>query len=592
LFLMNSFFFSIDNRWLLDIRFRVHAIGFRSSSFLFHSKAFSVFFRGQMNYYVIHRATLLLLAALLTCTWANATAVAFLQRQGCTLIDGGSPAAASVRLIVPVHVMASPAVTDMAFNLIASMAATSSTLVIPNSFIQAFAGSVDPNVRWAVQPAVCIYHTADPRQQGRAAFFEALQTKMRLVTDMVLQAHRGGSRVWCDPNSRSLNCVVLLDRIVFMDADTQVFPGWFDALVAPLLLLSNASAIPPQLSPPARKHEGGRVTNVSDAVRSLDAAVRGAVMRRSAQACVAGARIPLVPLYFQRERRGSPRDLVNTGVMLINAGAPGVVAVFLEANATFEPRKFGDQTAVQRVLRRWIDSGNDKRLIAKWGQLLMQEEREGANLLNICDPAVRGQLGWDDAVCGATAEGECPASALSRGVDYAVLSKHTVNAGTAEWQLRRLLIHHAHMGGGFKRDHLRKVLKALSTGPADLAEILNGSATTAAERVRHLCSDCSTLTGRMHAGCHGLGYCISRAGAMPTVDAALPTSGTPTTAAAANAPRERRSGGSFEDGDVDDVRRTSKDTMPSSSVISLWPVALVFAAALVVVAWRLVKRLR
>jgi hypothetical protein len=43
---------------------------------------------------------------------------------------------------------------------------------------------------------------------------------------------------------------------------------------------------------------------------------------------------------------------------------------------------------------------------------------------------------------------------------------------------------------------------------------------------------------------------------------------------------------------VDDVRRTSKDTMPSSSVISLWPVALVFAAALVVVAWRLVKRLR
>ena len=100
-------------------------------------------------------------------------------------------------------------------------------------------------------------------------------------------------------------------------------------------------------------------------------------------------------------------------------------AIFLEANRTVERKKGGDQTAMQRILRWYVDA---PRISSKKSSSLLQK-----------------YFSKND---------EIEREKLENAFDYDVFEKHLVNAGVIDHQRNSVLIHHAHMSGGFKRENL------------------------------------------------------------------------------------------------------------------------------------------
>jgi hypothetical protein len=356
-------------------------------------------------------------------------------------------------------------------------------------------------------------HIARGDESAFGRYHDALRQKMRFVAATVLHAARSVAAAGSPRAAASRRW--LLDAVLFIDSDAQVLPGWLSQLVLPRLgfvahstdggegshgVASSAAALIASRrraaicalgSVDAHRRRARRHLGFS---RTAAGTVCGSDTANATQErCRAAFPRALETMYFQREARNphGPRDKVNTGVMLVSVASAAAVAVFLEANATFTPRKGGDQTAVQRVLRRFVDADRVGELVQRW-RAVLPPPLPGGHLAGFSGTGTSQDACSADAIIGLGSRSSAPC-VVSAGDDesavmYDVFDKRVVNAGQTDAQLTSLLVHHAHMSGAHKRDGLLRVFDALvlreragADSPALRRFLLDGNVTATCE---------------------------------------------------------------------------------------------------------------
>jgi hypothetical protein len=232
-------------------------------------------------------------------------------------------------------------------------------------------------------------------------------------------------------------------------------------------------------------------------------------------------------MYFQREAAANSksnnknnnrfvRDKINTGVFLVNLANSFSRVIFEEAKRIFEPKKGGDQTAIQRVLRWYVDdvfnnkNNNNKnkqqdgpnsameKLFQKHFEVLalqqqqqqrQQEKTDENTQLHLCSPVrlfgcegpsifssssisgfeLRKRILDTKLNCNLNLNNNSNSSKQNnnntmkqfqifiqnhKAFDYNVFEKQYVNAGVLDHQRKTLFIHHAHMSGQYKKENL------------------------------------------------------------------------------------------------------------------------------------------
>ncbi len=232
---------------------------------------------------------------------------------------------------------------------------------------------------------------------GSAAYYAALRAKHAAFTAIIEKAQEvaeAGAPLLAeeeepqgshtedsdDTHRRRRVRVALLSWALFLDADTQVFPGWVEYISS---LLRNSSVL---------AHCDANYGRSCDRITDRDAEIS---------------------VFFQRESR----KLINTGVALVRLSSPAALCLYRSALASFRPVQYGDQTALQRVLS-----------------------------------AVAQQGGW----CNTTTRGA--------RLHHYVFHKLRVNAAVLSPAL--LVIHHAHMSGKFKAQHLLRTAARMNASTA------------------------------------------------------------------------------------------------------------------------------
>ena len=145
---------------------------------------------------------------------------------------------------------------------------------------------------------------------GGGAYYRVLREKLTSMTNVVDTASSFGRP--------------MLQAVVFLDADVQVFAGWFSEVVR----MSGLSSMSPD-DVASRQQQARVLAKVPDSALGLDTR-------------------PGHGVYFQRESRKK----LNSGVIFAHAINPSVRQGFLLANVSFMPRDYGDQTALQRAVNK------------------------------------------------------------------------------------------------------------------------------------------------------------------------------------------------------------------------------------------------
>ena len=308
-------------------------------------------------------------------------------------VPEGRCVAVSVRRIaenvtmLPVHAFFTPAMSDLAENLVVSMirstvsdAASLDGIVVPCVQIMREDGAGTSEATF-----------------GSNDYYGLLRKKLSRTRDVIRRAALAG-RGEAHAGGR------VLPIVAFLDADSQVFSGWFERVILP---------------------SSGLRTWPTAIVRH--AMMEGVALSTSLALSPGDDTRPGHAMYFQRESR----KRLNSGVMIVHALHPDVPRVFDAAEAAFRPKAYGDQTALQIAVARF------------------RRKRDRCPTLSAAAVTVAGT----NANCG---------------LSYGMLNKSLVNAGLAEFQRDTVLIHHAHMSGRFKRENLRAVQAhhGVSVGPS------------------------------------------------------------------------------------------------------------------------------
>jgi hypothetical protein len=193
-------------------------------------------------------------------------------------------------------------VQDMAANLLESLVSATKPVVV--------------NSGTKLSPCVVLDRLDDPGGEANFAtknYYGVLRQKLDRYTRAITLA-----------NSLSDDDRIL-PIVVFLDADVQVFPSWFEEVVCRTAGLLNSSIE----SVLATQAQAPRLPPNGDSELGLDYR-------------------PGHAIYFQRESRKK----LNSGVIIAHARNPAVLELFHRANASYIAKGFGDQTALQRTLNR------------------------------------------------------------------------------------------------------------------------------------------------------------------------------------------------------------------------------------------------
>ena len=296
---------------------------------------------------------------------------------------------------------------------------------------------------------------------GSPAYYAALKAKHAVFTDIIDQSqktrqqqHRTAAAdedpavaeievIWTTPEhvpgsssshservlmeTRAKGTVSLLPWALFLDADTQVYKGWA-AYVSSLLHNTSVMA-----------HCGANYGPRCDA--------RGGIGQGE------GAEGANVSIFFQRESRKH----INTGVVLLRLTCPAVQCLYRQALTLFKPEAYGDQTALQRVL---------KDIRKHHGRCSMQSTTTTNSRNNNSQTRTGGAAAGDDddtrarkkrQVMMKTDEAleqlvQAPRDGTMPRLHQYVFHRLRVNAAILD--PGQLVIQHAHMSGMFKAKHL------------------------------------------------------------------------------------------------------------------------------------------
>ena len=345
-------------------------------------------------------------------------------------------------VLLPIHLSYSPAIETFAANLIESLVASfggvpSRGSVAPGRFLspvdgpafsalsqhQACKGSSTsrPVTDFIAFDGVCLglRAVADPDGGGKTTlaagqtaeshsneYYFFLRRKLEFFLDVVDRHAR--HRIAREPSSSGRGGVSLLPHVLLLDADVQLFPGW-DRMISWRLACANVS-----------HNRDGRYAQAFPTDRIPTTDQRGAPWKASVD-------LP-VGAWFQRESG----KLVNTGVILIDASMPGAACVMREAMKIFTPTSGGDQTAIQRVLRR--------------------------------------SKGYCDETGGAQ-----PGRKRHLLFPHSVFPRWSVGAALTAPAQTEVLIEHAHMSGKFKKSAMRRTLfRRMATPGEDPTRLHSG----------------------------------------------------------------------------------------------------------------------
>ncbi|CUG91137.1 membrane-associated protein, putative [Bodo saltans] len=240
---------------------------------------------------------------------------------------------------------------------------------------------------------------------GSAAYYDYLDQKLRYFTKRI--AAFAASQVHVAPWA------------LLLDADTQVFPGFFD-MVAQKVLCPYAEL--------QCQH-----TNYLDGCTGVAAVIAS---RGKTSSDVKLNSPERVDVFYQRESR----RLVNTGLALVNMNSPGSLCLYYEALRRMQRSKYGDQTAIQFVLR----------------------QRRGYCASRVC-PAVAAGGGVEELLRAK--------STIFPLVRYEVQQQvfHKLHVNGNVMNTTYIVAHHAHMAGAHKIHALQKGLHLVRTD-ADRAQ--------------------------------------------------------------------------------------------------------------------------
>lgn len=266
---------------------------------------------------------------------------------------------------------------------------------------------------------------------GSPDYYNFLEQKLRYFTRRIMSFTNTSSRVspWA----------------LMIDADAQVFPGFFD-MIGQKVLCPYV-----ELQCEHSNYLGG----CAGAVASMSASRK--------------ATMPKVDVFYQRESR----RLVNTGVALVNMNSPGSLCVYHEAVRRMQRSLFGDQTAIQLVLK----------------------QRRG-----FC--ATRARQGVPASFRNQARD---TFSLVRHDVHHQVFNKMHVNGNALN--VTYLAAHHAHMAGSQKVYALKKVLSSVKAA-VDTARLQHGATVHTGMFLDRMTTD-TLCTGTQ------LSHCLSRVSDAP-----------------------------------------------------------------------------